>query len=243
MAKKGKLKKPATKNIIERPVRERHYQYLFLIVCEDEKTEPSYFETYKSQIPEKTIFLETVGTGKDPKGVVEAAIEKRNNLFVRAKKEVDEVWAVFDKDDADKYPSRIERFENAFEIAESEGIKVAYSNEVFELWLLLHLTDVDSKTPLPRNEIYQLLQDNIRRTPKYNTYVYNHHRPNPQTVKIILEVGNLETAIQRAELLLEKQKERRPIEANPSTRVHILIQELLNWIEYYKFSPSKAKTK
>ena len=47
MAKKGNIKKFATKETAERPVRFRRYKYLFLIVCEDEKTEPNYFEKYK----------------------------------------------------------------------------------------------------------------------------------------------------------------------------------------------------
>lgn len=237
MARKGNIKRLLTKETIERPPRLRRYKYLFLIVCEDEKTEPSYFETFKTQIPEETIFLETVGKGKDPKGVVEASIDERNNLSIRAKREVDEVWVVFDKDDADSNATRIKRFEDAFEIAEKEEIEVAYSNEVFELWLLLYLIDVDSKKPLLRNEIYQLLQDNIRKAPKYSKQVYDHGVYNPKIVEIILEIGDLESAIHRAEVLLQNQKGRKPIEANPSTRVHLLVNTLLELIKYFSFVP------
>ncbi|HMZ32282.1 MAG TPA: RloB family protein, partial [Methanoregulaceae archaeon] len=57
---------------------------------------------------------------------------------VPARKEVDIVWVVFDKDSSDENETKIKRFEDAFTIAEKENFKVAYSNEVFELWLLLH---------------------------------------------------------------------------------------------------------
>lgn len=238
MARKGKVKRElAAEKVIERPVRFRRYDYLFLIVCEDQKTEPSYFETFKARIPEETVYLRTVGVGRDPKGVVERAIEERDNLAAESKKEVDYIWAVFDKDDADKYVDRVARFEEAFEIASQEQIELAYSNEVFELWLLLYLIDIDGETPIPRNEIYEQLQYNIRAFPQYDTFTYNHHKYDSRTVEIILEIGDLETAIQRAEALFEKQKKLKPIDANPSTRVHVLVQNLLELIEYFSYSP------
>jgi hypothetical protein len=43
MARKGKLKS-APRDEQERPIRIRRYQYLLLIVCEDQKTEKLYFE-------------------------------------------------------------------------------------------------------------------------------------------------------------------------------------------------------
>ena len=71
MAKKGKLKEFQEKELEERPIRFKRYHYLFLIVCEDENTEPTYFEHFKNQIPEETIFLKPVGTGReDRKSVV-----------------------------------------------------------------------------------------------------------------------------------------------------------------------------
>lgn len=235
MAKKGKLKKFQAVEKEERPIRFRRYQYLFLIVCEDENTEPTYFENFKIKIPEESIYLRPVGTGKDPKGVVEEAVKEKAKLSIEAKKEVDVVWAVFDKDDADFNQTRINRFNEAFEIAEKNKIEVAYSNEVFEVWLLLHLTDIDEKIAIPRKEIYQLLQEKIRLNGKYSTFEYEHGNAN--ILPIINEIGNQDLAIERAKLLLEKQHDKKPIEANPSTKIHILVQDLLTWIEYYSYKP------
>jgi hypothetical protein len=233
MAKRGKVKKIASKEKEERPIRIKKYKYLFLIVCEDQKTEPNYFEKFKSQIPEDTIFLKTVGTGRDPFGVVQSAIKERNILSVLAKKEVDKVWAVFDKDDADENKTKIENFNAAFEKADEENIEIAYSNEVFELWLLLHFVNVDKDKPLPRKTVYELLEKSIQKNKKYKSFIYDHKKPNPQTIEIIFEIGNLSQAIKRAETLLENQKKKSPIEANPSTKIHLLVQELQDWIKYY----------
>jgi RloB-like protein len=210
---------------------------LFLIVCEDENTEPIYFKNFKEQIPNETIYLRPVGTGRDAKGVVEEALKERDKLTLEAKKEVDVVWAVFDKDDADENATKIQRFTDAFDIAEKNKIKTAYSNEVFELWLLLHLTDVDSAVPLPRKTIYDLLQVYIQQNENHSTFQYKHG--NGDILTIIQEIGDQQEAIRRAESLLQKHKGKKMIQANPSTMVHLLIKELLEWITYFSYEPYK----
>ena len=235
MAKKGSVSKFAEALPEERPIRYKLYKYLFLIVCEDQKTEPYYFDYFKSQFPSDSIFLRAVGAGKDPKRVVEEAIEERKKLALEAKRDVDEVWVTFDKDDADENVKKIKNFEEAFEVALQENIEVAYSNEVFEIWLLLHFTNINKDIPLPRNQVYDMLQVQIRKTKKYAEYVYDHKKPNPKTIEIVFEIGSLESAIKRAEILMEKQKGRKPIEANPSTKVYILMQQLQAWIKYFSY--------
>jgi len=56
-------------------------------------------------------------------------------------------------------------------------------------------------------------------------------------LQIIYKIGNQEVAVRRAEILLLQQHGKMPIEANPSTRVHILVKELLEWIAYYLYEP------
>lgn len=233
MAKRGSLKKFAKKEAKERPIRFRRYKYLFLIVCEDQKTEPEYFEEYVSKIQEDTIYLKPIGTGRDPKGVVQRAIIEKNILEKEAKREVDEVWVVFDKDDAGENTTKIQRFKDAFHIAEKENFQVAYSNEVFELWLLLHFINVDKETPLPRAEIYQRLREQFQKAPTYADYEYDHRVIDPRTLEIVFKFGNRDSAIKRAQFLLEYHKDCEPIDANPITRVHILVQVLLDWIKYF----------
>ncbi|HAT3999163.1 TPA: RloB domain-containing protein [Elizabethkingia anophelis] len=235
MARRGRLRGADVGQIKEPPIRIKHYQYLFLIVCEDQRTEPEYFEFFKNKIPEKSIYLKPVGTGRDPKGVVERAIIEKEELSKEANKEIDEVWVVFDKDDADLNQARIKRFTEAFELADENKIEVAYSNEVFELWLLMHLRDIDHSVVLPRREIYGLLQEEIRKQDKFSDFIYIHG--DSEILKIIQEIGSQEEAINRAKELFEKQKDKQPIEANPNTKIHFLVQNLLEWIAYYSYTP------
>lgn len=181
------------------------------------------------------MYIRTVGTGRDPKGVIEQAIEKREEfkLELEYRKEIDFVWAVFDKDDADENETKINRFNDAFKIAERENIQIAYSNEAFELWLLLHISYIEESKPLSRSEIYAKLQSQIRKSAeKYNDYEYDHYKPN-NIVEIINEIGNEKQAIQKANKLLDYHKNKEPIEANPSTKVHFLVKELRDWIKFY----------
>jgi len=239
MANKGRLKKVAKQLSEERPIRYRRYKYLFLIVCEDEKTEPSYFNEYLSDITADTIYLKPIGAGRDPKGVVERAIIERDILAQEAKREVDEVWVVFDKDDADENEKKTKNFYDAFQIAATENFEVAFSNEVFELWLLLHFTDVDKEVPLPRNEIYERLKHLFQEIPEYANYEYDHKVIDKRTIEIIFKVGDRESAIKRAQILFDYHKDSEPIKANPLTKVHILVQTLLDWIKYFSYLPDK----
>jgi hypothetical protein len=237
MAKKGKIRHSKGHQTEERPIRSRIYKQFFLIVCEDEATEPAYFEQFQRELDKlatETMFLKRVGTGKDPKGVVEQAILEKARLKLESYKEVDFVWVVFDKDDADQNLTKQMRFEQAFQLAEKEQIQIAYSNEVFELWLLLHLKDVSVDEPIPRKKIYELLEQSIRSASvKYEHFNYEHGNPN--VIAVIAHIGQEAHAIQKAENLLKYQQSKPPIERNPSTTVHLLVKTLRDWIRYYQY--------
>ena len=97
-----------------------------LIVCEGKNTEPSYFEQFRVS----TVTIKTVGVGEGTTRLVEQAKKIANN------KTYEQVWVVFDKDhhsDSD--------FNQAIEVANSYKFGVAYSNQSFEYWILLHLID------------------------------------------------------------------------------------------------------
>jgi hypothetical protein len=239
MAKKGKLKGRAKTEEPSRPERERKYKYLFLIVCEDEKTEPAYFERFKSKIPPGTLYLKPVGTGRDPKGVVEQAIYERQALKNKARKEVDCVWVVFDKDDAHENLTKVARFQEAFRIADAESFKVAYSNEVFELWLLLHFKAVSPDRALPRKEVYELLRSEFKKVVGHEDYEYDHSQIDSRTIEIVWTAGRQDQAIAQAKRLsaYHDQQKHQPIQANPSTQVHLLVEELLSWIAFYAYVP------
>lgn len=106
-------------------------QKALLIVCEGKNTEVDYFE--KFQIPGITII--PVGTGLSTTKLVYEVEEIKNRELKRKKlKKFDEIWVVFDKDDNSD-------FEEAITLAKTLKYKVAYSNQAFEYWFVLHFID------------------------------------------------------------------------------------------------------
>ena len=237
MARKGKLNNKQTESDIERPANDRKYTYHILIACEDQTTEPEYFKEYKDSFeaiwPKETLFLKPIGTGRNSLGVVQQAIEKRSKLETNDKTTIDQTWAVFDKDDLDKSEGNIERFNEAFDLGEEEEVKIAYSNECFELWLLLHFEKVDPKKAIPRAEIYSRLEKAIQK--HQPEFVYEHGNSN--VVKLVSKYGNKKAAIKRAEELFNyhNQEKHQPIESNPNTLVYNLVRELDGWLDYYRY--------
>ena len=78
--------------------------------------------------------------GTDPRSVVQAAVTRRNQLK-REKRwtEGDSAWAVFDGEE--HYLHDPANWNDALQIAGSNGVQLAISNPCFELWYLLHFQD------------------------------------------------------------------------------------------------------
>jgi hypothetical protein len=239
MAKSGKIGKAKTKNETTRPFRPRKYEMFVLIVCEDKKTEPFYFKQFKEMFPENTVFIREIGTGKKPKGIVEQAIEERLKLSQEARKDIDEVWVVFDKDDEGNNETTLKSFNTAWELAENEQIRIAFSNEVFELWLLLHFCDVSSNVPIARADVYSMLGQEISSFESNKSFIYDHKKADPEKViGAVFEYGNESNASERAKKLISEHRNKKPIEMNPSTTVHLLVKRLRDLIEWYSFTPN-----
>ena len=127
-----------------------------LIVCEGAETEYRYFRAWKSQAELATVTIDVRGGKGQDASVVEAAIkarDERKKRFVQAKKQgqsadppFELVWCVFDRD---SFPAN--NFNNAVARAEAHGLHVAYSNQAFEYWLLLHFENNDGH-PMPRTD-------------------------------------------------------------------------------------------
>jgi hypothetical protein len=172
----------------------------FLIVCEGEKTEPHYFENFR--VPKK--IFDVFGLGANTESLVEKTIVLRDSSIVS----YDEVWCVFDRD---SFPAN--NFNNALRLAEQNKIKVAYSNEAFEIWYLLHFQFHDSATS--RNQYSTMLTDRLGfRYKKNDSSIYDQILPLQWT------------AIRNAENLLRSYCNHSPERDNPSTTVHHLVQEL-----------------
>lgn len=184
-----------------RRTNQREIRQRFLIVCEGEKTEPTYFRSFR--LP--TVEVEAVGLGMDPRQLVDEAVVLRSKAD---KDGYDQVWCVFDRDD---WP--VDNFNGALSSAQARNIRVAWSNEAFELWYLLHFHYHD--TAIPRAEYITRLGDLLG-----HAYAKNSR-------KIFTELADkMETALSNAARLLAQYDPPNPAQDNPSTTVHLLVQEL-----------------
>jgi len=169
---------------------------VFLIVCEGTSTEPKYFKTFRAS-------TRVIETGKSPHQVVSTALQRKEDA------EYDEVWCVFDKDDFSS-----EEFNGAVELAERNGCRVAYSNECFELWFVLHFSyHVSAST----RQQYRSMLTGLLGKPYAKT---------DPSISALLR-SRVSTAMAHAQRLREEMRGRTPADANPSTSVHELVQALL----------------
>lgn len=132
----------------------------------------------------------------------------REAIRLRKQDDYDEVWCVFDRD---SFPAQ--DFNRAIELAKQSNMKVAYSNEAFEIWYLLHFHYHDSATS--RDLYKDMLTD-------WLGFEYKKNDPNMYE---LLE-SRQQDAIRNAERLLNSYDPHRPADDNPCTAVHHLVQAL-----------------
>lgn len=205
----------------------RELRARILIVCEGSKTEPHYFESFKKGplLTVKDVEINIKGLGQNTDSLVETTIELKNE----AEKSGDyysQVWCVFDRD---SFPSK--NFNRAFDLVKSENkrmkeddketvIDIAYTNEAFELWYLLHFEY--RNTAMSRTEYSSKLTEHIANDINDKNFKYKKNLDNIYDMLL----PNQSTAIRNAKRLLKEYDNHNPEKDNPSTKVHILVEEL-----------------
>ena len=102
------------------------------IFCEGEKTEPNYLRGYIERKFLGTKLAPVRETSKNtPVQLVEEAIKEKNN-----NPPGDLFWVVFDREAENKYTDALHN--EARNKAKAAGVKIAFSNVCFEVWILLH---------------------------------------------------------------------------------------------------------
>lgn len=186
----------------------------FRIICEGENTEPEYFKAF----PVKTAKVDSYGLGSSRKKLVELVIE-----IVKDEGE-QENWVVFDMDIQRDNVAVIKKdFEEAIKLAEEHDIKVAYANDAFELWILLHYMYFDNEWT--RHEYYEKLSDlweiNYEKSCKKLSFCKSIYQKLAAD-----ESANQQEAMRRAKKLFDEQKDKTHSERNPCTTIHCLVNEL-----------------
>lgn len=170
-----------------------------LILCEGKKTEPNYFNGFKKNY--RLTNVEIKGLGCNTDSITKMAVEERKNYS--------QIWCVFDRDSFTK-----QNFNRAFQmIRKYPNISIAYSNEAFELWYLLHFNYYN--TGMSRTQYKATLTSLLGEKYKKNSVDMYDKLSDKQ-----------EVAIKNAKTLLKSYSPINPEADNPSTNVYELVEEL-----------------
>jgi hypothetical protein len=204
----------------KRVIETKEVRVYFLIVCEGEKTEPNYFKSFKTNVKSFVYTIDTFGEATNTKDLVRRTILARD----KSSQKYDSVWAVFDKDSFSS-----DNFNSAINLAESNDVKVGWTNEAFELWYLLHFQY--RNTAMSREEYKSALEKEVNakiavlsKSKKPNKFVYEKN--SKEMFAVLEKYGNQKEAIKNAEKLIANQNCTNFAAHNPCTRIHLLVQEL-----------------
>ena len=190
---------------------------IILIVCEGERTEPNYFDQFEVT----NITIDPRGIGDNTLRLVKYAINesKRNDY--------DQVWCVFDKDSFPK-----DNFNNAVQLAQNNDFGIAYSNESFELWYILHFEYLNSQ--ITRDQYIKKL-NNIFKSKKDEGFPDSYEKNDPNIYRILKPYQHV--ALKNAQNLSNNyESELIPSSATqcPVTYVYKLVEELNRWIPSHR---------
>ena len=223
----------------------------FIIFCEDKVSEPVYLKFFETL----SIKINFVKEQKSMMAnVLNAVTHCRENELIECVEGKDrlvadnkQVWCVFDRD-KEETPAKIKKGNTDFDLsittAESIGINVAWSNDAFELWILLHFEDIDtsSEVNIERKTYYSRLTEifdkldnpiedliKVKAYPKWN---YKESLKSENNFRNIVRneiVSNTKIAIERSKTLEEhfKKLNIQDHAKAPCTLMHYLIEELL----------------
>ena len=203
----------------KRELGRREIRNLFHIYCEGENTEPEYFKSFPINTETK---VTAIGLGRSKTALVEKAIElltKEGLMKRQANFDPDrQLWVVFDYDFRGDVNESFD-FNNAIKLAHKKGIRVAYSNDSFELWFVLHYQY--QTAAVKRKEYYEILSSKLN----CNYEDEGKIKEFAQSLYHIF-LQNQQLAIQNARRLHESKLNDSYCDQNPCTAVYQLVEEL-----------------
>jgi len=229
--------KELEKKAFRRSVNDKKTVPDIIIACEDSVSSPTYFRMIvdnliKQKIITQDSFVIAPHKHSNPIGVLQDLknYKKEGKVY----KEFEHKWIVIDRDSprVNGGGHSAEDFNNALKNAKSKksnlNIEVAYANDSFELWYLLHFEYRNSA--ISRDEI---LTQVIKRLKEIDAYKFakltKDNIKQENYTKLIFETLKplQNVAIRNAKKLLESYgHEHNPESDNPSTRVYLLVEVL-----------------
>lgn len=205
---------------LERPVAGLTEIPSILIVCEGENTEPSYFNQFRITSAK----VKSVGEGYNTVSLVNRA------LALAQQGKYDQVWCVFDKDDFNDND-----FNSAIQIAIANNFGVAYSNQSFEYWLILHFNDHQGGG-MHRDVYNDKINEHLK--PFKIIYDGNGTKVIEEDFFELLDGIDNKTGRKRAELAIDRAERNynhfnhtNPAREESSTTLFRLVRELLKYVD------------
>jgi hypothetical protein len=174
---------------------------IIVLAYEGNNTEAIYFETLKedAKFNDDLIYLFSL---RRPKNDTNSAPKHVFNKLKKEAKdkynfdETDEIWMIIDRDSWSNIPE-------IFTLCNAEGnFYLALSNPCFELWILLHIKDLNDFNEQELADIHTNLKVSSKKTYLKNLLSklledgYNESNPRPERF-----IPHIETAIERARIL------------------------------------------
>jgi len=195
-----------------------------LIVCEGKNTEPSYFRQFRLS----SATIEAIGEGFNTLSLVSRAIE------LSLKCRYDKKWVVFDRDPKPDNPSQASDFNEAIRLAKKNGFGVAYSNQAFEYWIILHFNDHQGG-PMDRRQYGQKINESLAQYSVY--YDFTGCKLITDEIFELLDGIDEHTRKDRKRLAIKRAKRNyklfdhmNPAAEESSTTVYKLVEELLRYM-------------
>ena len=226
-----------TQNNCDRKKNIRDKVLSVIIACEDESSAPTYFKMIVKRLKDNRAITQDSLVISDhkhntPMGVLSDLLNHKKDD--KTYKDFEHRWIVIDRDIArvngGGHPK--DDFLTALSEAKSKRVEVAYSNDCFEIWYLLHFVYRDtaiSRDDVIKEVIKKLKDKNFATFSKLNK---ENIKTKEMTELIFNELLELQkTAIKNAKKLLENYADlHNPELDNPSTRVFELVEILSNKI-------------
>ena len=158
--------------------------YTFIIFCEDEISEYYYFKWFETDLIKVNVIRKQKSMLTNVKKAITYCTENEILMYdgIRYTTENNgiEIWCVYDRD-IEKTPAEIAENDNEFnlsiDLAVQNSINVAWSNDSFELWVLLHVMEIDLANEDSKKRTYYY--DNLTEYFKKKQY------PNAHLLKVL----------------------------------------------------------
>jgi len=228
----------------------------FILFCEDSVNEPAYFRSFEKPGKVKVNVVE--GQLSSFKNIIktlqycerDGLLEMNKNHYQLKPGTSTHVWSVFDRDVESEDFQRVNpdddmQFTLSIQSARQAGLNVAWSNDVFELWILLHFEDVHPGVWRHRTYVYERLTAIFKDLPNQSPEMAAITGRSNFDYKIFLKrkayfvmyvlpylANRRVQATQRAETLEAAfTAGQRYHQCNPCTKVHHLVNSILSFTQ------------